>query len=111
MTLDRALHGLVEDRAAEATVRDVLQTLARHTGEWMPAGDVARIVGRSESGVAVILSKLASSLVLRSDGDRYRLVDDPVLDLELKQFLRRSEAHGQYAQDNLARFRGRFGQH
>jgi DNA-binding IclR family transcriptional regulator len=111
MTLDRALHGLVEDRAAETTVREVLQTLARHTGEWMPAGEVARIVGRPESNVSVILSRLASGSVLRSDSGRYRLVDDPVLDLELKQFLRRSEVHGQLAQDNLARFRGRFGQH
>jgi hypothetical protein len=109
MSLERALHGLVDGRAAETTVREVLQLLALHPDEWLAANDVARRIERPEPTVAVILSKLAAGFVLVEDGSRYRIDRDPVVDLDVKRFLRRSEVHSQLAQDNLAKFRDRFG--
>lgn len=111
MGLDRALRGLVDDRAAENVVREVLQLMSRHPGEWLPASDVARRVEQPEYRVSVILSKLAEGYVLSADGARFRYDRDPVVDLELKRFLNKSDAHSRLAQDNLARFRGRYGQH
>jgi hypothetical protein len=109
MSLVRALHWLPGDRATETTVREVLQYMARHNSEWVPAHEVARRVERPETSVTAILSKLADGFVLLSDGDRYRYDTDPVVDLDVKRFLRKSEVHTQLAQDNLARFRDRYG--
>jgi len=109
MGLDRALHGLPGDRATEGVVREVLQLVSAHAGEWMSANDVSRRLERPEPSVAVILSKLADGYVLHSDADRYRYDRDPVVDLDVKRFLHRSEAHTQLAQNNLARFRDRYG--
>ena len=110
MGLDRALHGLPDDRATENTVREVLQLLTHHPDQWLYASDVSRRVAAPESRIAMILSKLADGFVLFGDGDRYRYVHDPVVDLDVKRFLTRSEVHSNLAQNNLARFRDRYGQ-
>ena len=109
MSLDRALMGLPSDRATESTVRDVLELMSSHSGEWMPAADVSRRLRRTDSSISVILSSLASGYVLQADGDRYRYMRDPVAELDVQRFLRRSGVHSQVAQDNLARFRDRYG--
>jgi hypothetical protein len=108
--LDRALHGLPDDRATENAVREVLELMSRHAGEWMRATDVSRRVEHPEHRVSVILSKLADGFVLHSDGDRFRYDRDPSVDLDIQRFLTKSEAHSRLAQDNLARFRDRYGQ-
>ena len=110
MGLDRALHGLTDDRGSENAVREVLQLMSRHPGEWMRTADVARTVEHPEHSVAVILSRLADGFVLHADGDRFRYDRDPLVDMDIKRFLTRSEAHNRFAQDNLARYRDRFGQ-
>jgi hypothetical protein len=110
MGLDRALHGLPDDRGTENMVREVLQLMSRHSGEWLATSDVSRRVEAPEPRISVILSKLADGFVLFSDGDRYRYVHDPVVDLDVKRFLTRSEVHSNLAQNNLARFRDRYGQ-
>jgi hypothetical protein len=110
MGLDRALHGLPDDRATENTVREVLQLMSLHPGEWMQADDVSRRLERPEHPVSVILSKLAAGFVLNADGDRFRYDRDPVVDMDIKRFLTKSAAHTRLAQDNLSRFRDRFGQ-
>ena len=51
------------------------------------------------------------TFVVQTQESRYRIDPDPVVDLDIKRFLRRSDVHNQLAQDNLARFRDRFGQH
>jgi hypothetical protein len=109
MSLDRALHALPCDRATENTVREVLQYMSRHAAEWVPTSEVARRVEKPEPSVAVILSKLADGYVLDSDGDRYRYDTDPLVDLDVKRFLRKTDVHTQLAQNNLAMFRDRFG--
>lgn len=111
MGLDRALHGLPDDRATENAVREVLRVMSRHPGEWIRATDVSRLVEHPEHSVRVILSRLAEGFVLNSDGERFRYDRDPMVDLDIQRFLARSEAHTRLAQDNLARFRDRYGQH
>lgn len=109
MSLDRALHGLPGDRATEALVREVLEHMIAHVGECFSAADVACRVGKSEAQVSVILSRLAEGFVLRGEEGRFRYLSDPVVDLDVKRFLHRSDVHMRLAQDNLARFRDRFG--
>jgi predicted transcriptional regulator len=111
MGLDRALQGLADDRATENTVREVLQLMSHRAGEWLRAPDISRRLEAPESRIAVILSRLADGFILSKDGDRYRFIHDPVVDLDVKRFLEKSEAHSRLAQNNLARFRDRFGQH
>ena len=109
MTLDRALRGLLGDRAVETTVREVLRLLALHQSEWLSAGEVARRVERPDADISVILSRLADGSILLVDDGRFRLDRDPVVDLDVKRFLDRSDVHGQLAQNNLAKFRDRYG--
>lgn len=109
MGLDRALRGLVDDRATEHTVREVLQLMSLHPGEWLPAGEVARRVEQPEAKVTVILSRLADGFVLSGDGARFRYDHDPVVDLDIRRFLTKSDVHTRLAQNNLARFRDRYG--
>ena len=109
MSLERALQGMLGDRATERTVREVLGVLSAHRSEWLSAAEIAARVERSEATVTVILSRLAGAFVVRTEGSRYRIDPDPVVELDVKRFLRRSDVHNQLAQDNLARFRDRFG--
>lgn len=109
MSLDRALTGLPGDRATETAVREILEVMSVHAGEWMSASDLSVRLKRQDSTVSVILSCLASGYVLKADGNRYRYERDPVLELDVQRFLRRSGAHSQLAQDNLAKFRDRYG--
>jgi len=102
---------MLGDRATELTVREVLGVLMIHRTEWLTASEIARRVERPESIVAVILSRLAGAFVVSTEESRYRIDPDPVVDLDIKRFLHRSDVHSQLAQDNLARFRDRFGHH
>lgn len=111
MSLDRALQGMLGDRATENTVREVLDVLIRHRSEWLGAAEISRLVERPEPTVASILSKLTTAFVVRTESGRYRLDSDPVVEMDIKRFLRRSDVHSQLAQNNLARFRDRFGHH
>jgi len=109
VSLNAALMGLPSDRATENCVREVLELMSAHAGEWVHASAVWNGLKRSDSSVAVILSCLASGHVLKADGDRYRYERDPVVELDVQRFLRTSGAHSQLAQNNLARFRDRYG--
>jgi hypothetical protein len=109
MGLDRVLHQLPDDRATENVVREVLQLMSHHPGEWLRASDISRQLEHSEGRITVILSKLADGFVLLADGDRFRYDHDPLTDLDVSRFLTKSEAHTRFVQDNLARFRGRYG--
>jgi hypothetical protein len=109
MGLDRALKGLPGDRATENAVRDVLQFMTSHVGRRFTAGEVAGNLSRSEHLVEVILSSLATGYILKADGDAYRYERDTAVELEVQRYLRKSGQHSQLAQDNLAKFRGRYG--
>jgi hypothetical protein len=100
---------LPSDRSTEDAVRDVLELARIHAGEWLGASEVARRLQRPEESVRVILSRLAEGYVLHSDGDRFRYDSDILLDLDVERFLHRSQQHTQFQQNNLAKFRDRFG--
>lgn len=76
----------------------------------MRASELSQKLESPEYRISVILSKLVAGFVLFSEGDRFRYVHDPVVDLDVKRFLTRSEVHSNLAQNNLARFRSRYGQ-
>lgn len=97
------------DRGTEGAVREVLEFFRIHVREWLSPADVARRLERPESFVSVILSNLAAGYVLTTDGDRFRYDPDPVIDLDVQRFLRRAATHTQLVQNNLAKFRDRYG--
>ena len=97
------------DRATENAVRDVLLLMSSHPGDSLIAQVVADRLKRPEHSVEVILSRLVEGHVLTAEGDAYRYVRDPVVELDVQRFLRRSGQHSQLVQDNLARFRDRYG--
>jgi hypothetical protein len=107
--LDRALRGLPGDRATENAVREVLVLMSAHAGESLTVEQVSIRLERSEHTIRVILSSLAAGFVLKAEGDAYSYVRDPVVELDVQRFLRRSGQHSQLVQDNLARFRDRYG--
>lgn len=111
MSLHTALGHLPGDRATETTVREVLELMRLHTSEPIASGEVARRLERPESAVSVILSKLTDAYVLRTEGDRYRYDPDPLNDLDVRRFLTRAATHSQLVQNNVARFRERYGHH
>jgi DNA-binding IclR family transcriptional regulator len=111
MSLHTALGHLPGDRATESTVRQVLELMRLHVNEPIRSGEVARRLERPESTVSVILSTLSDAYVLRAEGDRFRYDPDPLNDLDVARFLTRAATHSQLVQNNVARFRERYGHH
>ncbi len=109
MSLDRALRELPCDRGTENAVRDVLQLMIASAGHKFTPREVAGRLGRSEDPIKVILSSLAAGNVLEAEGNAYAYERHPALELDVQRFMQRSGAHNQLAQDNLARFRDRYG--
>lgn len=109
MSLNSALDRLPCDRTTEDAVRDILELMRIHVGEWLSAPEAARRLQRPEESVRVILSKLAEGFVLHTDGSHFRYDRDALIDLDVEQFMHRSQRHTQFAQNNLAKFRDRFG--
>jgi hypothetical protein len=109
LTLRTALDNLPGDRATETTVRDVLEVMRPHVEEWLEAADIAGRLGDSDRGVHVVLSTLAEGHVVRRDGERFCYPHDPIVDIDVQRFLSRARHHNRLVQDNLAKFRDRFG--
>ena len=110
MSLNAVMGRLPGDRATEDAVRDVLELMRIHAGEWLAVSDVAHRLQRPDESVRMLLSRLAEGFVLHSDGSSFRYDRDPVVDLDVQRFLHRSERHTQFAANNLAKFRDRYGQ-
>lgn len=111
MSLRTAMGQLPGDRATENAVREVLEIMRIHVGESISAGEVARRLERPEPAVAVLLSTLADAYVLRRSSDGYRYDSDPLNDLDVRRFLEKAATHSQFVQNNVARFRDRYGHH
>lgn len=110
MSLHTALGRLPGDRATETAVRAVLELMRIHTGQALETSEVADRLERPEPTIAVILSALAEAYVLRTEAGRYRYDPDPLNDLDVRRFLDRAATHSQLVQNNVARFRERYGQ-
>lgn len=111
MSLKRGLETLPPDRETEACVRELLLALRRHEGEWLDAGQLARIAGLPERCLIKALPVFADARVVerRSDPAAYRFVPDRLLTLEVDSFLRRADVKTGKLQNNVSRFRTRYG--
>lgn len=109
MSLHSALERLPGDRATESTVREVLVYVRAHAGQWLDGDDIALRLEKPGTSVGAILAKLAEGQVLASDDERFRYERDPIVELDVQRFLRRAQHHTQLVQDNVAKFRDRFG--
>lgn len=97
------------DRATENTVRDVLELLRIHPDRALSSQDVARRLERPEQSIDLILSELARAFVIKRDGASYRYDNDPVNNLDVDRFMRRTDSHNAFVQSNVAKFRDRYG--
>jgi hypothetical protein len=109
MSLRKAIDRLKTDRATEKAVREVIELLRLHSGEHFASADVARRLGRPEALIAVVLLELADAYVLHRDGVRYAYMRDPVVELDVERFMRRTDSHDAFVQTNVAKFRDRYG--
>jgi hypothetical protein len=111
VSVNRALERLPGDRATEATVREVLEVMRIHRHETISSHEVARRLERPEHLVSVILSALADAYVLIAEGGQYRYDADPLNDMDVERFVRRADSHSRVVQNNVAKFRERYGHH
>ncbi|MCE5204409.1 MAG: hypothetical protein ABFC80_03405 [Coriobacteriales bacterium] len=110
MSLARALAALPSDGEVEATVEDVVVLFSHHPGEWIDAHDVAKRVARPVVQTEPVLKALAQAFVLDFDGSSsYRYQYDIGVSVEIEQFLHRARAQKNHVQNNVARFRERYG--
>ncbi len=111
MSLQRALDRLSCDRGAETSMRHIVALFRRHPGEWLDADTVSSVVGVRDETAEMILALLTETLVIDSSDapKRYRYGGDRLTDLEIDRFLRRSEVHRGALQNNVERFRERYG--
>jgi DNA-binding IclR family transcriptional regulator len=95
----------------ETVLRDVLVVFRSHPREWLAVDTIARDSGRPKPDVETIVVTLAECFVLdfdRSEG-RYRYQPAGVLELDVSDYLTRVDAVNDRLQNNVARFRSRFG--
>ncbi len=111
MSLRRALEGIRSDRETVTTLREVLAMIRHHSGEPLLPADIARAVGRDAEIVAPLLEVLAAAFVLDFDSasGRYIYSQDTLLDVEIDRYVRRTDEFSGRAQNNLERFRRRYG--
>jgi hypothetical protein len=109
MGLRRALERLPGDRVTECAVREVLQLFRIHAGEWLSEAEVARRLERPQGVVSDILKELSDGFVLRRDAERFAYERDSFTDLEIDRFLKRVDSHSSLVQNNVAKFRERYG--
>ncbi|MDO8964498.1 MAG: hypothetical protein Q7W30_08425 [Coriobacteriia bacterium] len=109
MSLQRALERLPGDRGTEAAIREVLELMRIHVRESLSAPEVARRLERPEPTISVILSTLADGYVLRTEDALYRYEPDALVDLDVQRYLRRVATHSAHVQQNVAKFRDRYG--
>jgi hypothetical protein len=109
VSLRRALDRLHGDRATENTVREVLQLMRIRAGEPLTAPEVSSRLERPEALVAVILLELAGAYVLHREGPSYSYLSDPVVEMDVERFVRRSEGTSAVVQTSVAKFRDRYG--
>lgn len=111
MSLRKGLRSLPSDRETEISIKELFNALRRHEGEWLSAERICRISGVMPLMVDRILPALVEAAVLgsRDEPAVYRFAPDRLLSLEVESFLRRAETRTGKFQDDVARFRERYG--
>ncbi len=112
MSLRSALETLPSDRTTMAAVREIMDLFFHHPGEWMTMNRVAEVTAVPSETTRGVLSVLDGSFVLDSDDDsgRYCYERDPLLDLEIRRYLRRVDTHSNAIRSNVEEFRRRYGE-
>ena len=111
MSLRSALEHLPHDRESDALLKEVLNLVRRHEGEWVEPRRIAIILGSHEDRIRRMLGTLAEFFVLDFvDGPpRYRYKNDRLLEIEIDRFTRRADTHHGTLQNNVEKFRQRYG--
>ncbi len=111
MGLAAALDSLPNDRATQQAVREVLLALSRHPDQAVSARRVADLSGESEGLSRRVLDAFARCRVVTRDEepDTFRYSPDRLTALDVDRFVRRVDARTGMLQDNVERFRERFG--
>ena len=112
MSLRGALERLPADRGTETAVREILSLMSRREGESFTSAQLASTLELEHRVVVEILDALRLSFVLDSDGDSRAYVyrSDRLLELEIKRFMRRADSHAGLLQNNVEKFRHRYGE-
>lgn len=111
MSLRSALERLPSDRETEAAIKRVLVCLRLHVGEWFDTRRMVACSGIDRELAVPILSALVDAFVLDFDDTQpgYRYVGDRLTEIEIERFLRAADCRSGHVQDNVRRFRERYG--
>lgn len=110
MGLRRAIELLPPDRDTEAVLRTIILYCSDHQGEWFDGERIARLSGLPVERIDYVAAVLCQTFVLDCGPSRsYRYDGDQVTLFEMERFLRKSDLHSGALQNNVERFRGRYG--
>lgn len=111
MSLRAALERLPHDRESEVLLRNLLTVLRRHAGEWLQPSEIAPILDSTTDSIGSILEVLGESFVLDFDDGppRYVYRKDRMLEIEIERFMRGADSRNGMLQNNVERFRQRYG--
>ncbi len=111
MSLRVALERLPHDRESEVLLRNLLAVLRHHADEWLEPREIAPILHSTADSVGSILEVLSECFVLDFDDGppRYVYRIDRMLEIEIDRFVRGSDSRSGMLQNNVERFRQRYG--
>ena len=111
MTLRKALERIPTDRTTKAALKDALTMIRHHEGEPLSSLGVSEAIGRDPQEVQTLMEVLAESFVLDFDSttQRYTYRCDVLVDVEIDRYLRFAHEHSGRVQNNVERFRQRYG--
>lgn len=107
MALKHALAVLPDDRATRSAVGEILLLLAAHRGQSVGHDAVLRATGLDSKSVCGILGALHSADVVSCTPDFSECLyePDPVMEIEVKLFMRNAQKGASDLRQNAERFR------
>ncbi len=111
MTLRKALERIPTDRTTKAALKDALTMIRHHEGEPLSSLGVSQAIGRDLRQVETLMDVLAESFVLDFDSatQSYTYGRDVLVEVEIDRYLRYAHEHSGRIQNNVERFRQRYG--
>jgi hypothetical protein len=112
MSLRRALEALPDDRETKSATRSVVAFFEEHPNEAVGCDRISRATGLARSRVESIVHALIDGYVIDCGGSRESactFVPTPVLELEVRRYLRSSATPHSTLQRGTERFRSRYG--
>ena len=111
MSLRAALERLPHDRESEALIGEILAMFRRHEGDYFEPRRVAAITNAPEDRIGAYLEVMKTAFVLDflDSPPRYAYRTDRLLEIELDRFTRRNDSKSGLLQNNVEKFRQRYG--